>query len=225
MPCARSIALGVVMMLGWAAVGHAHERSVKGNTDRRFVKTTVVPTNASATKLDLGDLIHLNNPGLSKATFDQLEHTNARLSLKWPIGNQALSEGARVWTEGWLVHASCEKDDGDYHVQLALTAVNPTECLIVEVPDPDFLAANNPMKQTAAKVRAAIRQIYGGSPNGPPPRPIQVRVEGQLFLDAHHYSPTKPNGGGGGGRGKSHCGATNLWEVHPMTAVAPVPGN
>lgn len=213
-----TVVLANTILLGSPVYGA--ECSQKGNSDRRYVKTSV-PANADlgmATPFALDRFLQMPNPQINMETKQQLETTPVRLTLRGQ-----LVEGKIVFTEGMLVHASCEADDGDYHLQLALPS-GSGGCLIVEVPDPVFLAPRNPLRQISANVRQAVRNIYGGSkPNGAPPRSVIIHVEGQLFFDAHHYSFNKPRGGDGGGRGKAGCAAANLWEIHPITELHVVP--
>ena len=115
---------------------------------------------------------------------------------------------------GFLYRVRCQKD-GDYHLEIGSEAVRGSPCLIVEVPDPNQVS-NPKLKDDVIRVREAVEQldpsIFTGHPHIDP---VPVSITGQLFLDAPHLTHA---GVGGGGRGTGHC-ATNVWEIHPITAL------
>lgn len=173
------------------------------------IKTSIVAAASTATAVALSDLLALNNPAVTSTMRKQLE--TGRLARQQGM---AWKEGDMITTEGVLDLAKCNGDDDDYHIQIR-TADDPSSCLIVEVPNAQFVTQPG-LGPMVAKVRQTVRGIYSGKiPNGASPgREIRVRITGQLFYDSPHYQASHPQDGGG--RGKGTCKATNLWEIHPI---------
>ncbi|HVO80590.1 MAG TPA: hypothetical protein VMT28_07655 [Terriglobales bacterium] len=114
-------------------------------------------------------------------------------------------------------------EDGDYHIQIGETRDEREGCVIVEIPDPQFVDDAD-LKAKVTQARADVMKILklksvsdSGTCIAHPPR---VTVVGQLFWDSAH-SGSDP----GGGRGKKQCHqkAATLWEVHPVIAITAEP--
>lgn len=114
---------------------------------------------------------------------------------------------------GLTLGARCQKD-GDYYLEIGVTSTNRTHCLIVEAPDPGEIE-DEALKALVTRVRETLdtldEGIFSGAANT---RPVPVKITGQFFLDASHIGGADP----GGHRGTGHC-ATNVWEIHPVTAI------
>jgi hypothetical protein len=126
-----------------------------------------------------------------------------RLPQPIALGNEQFHEGDLVSVSGFVLKSTCEHDDGDFHIDLGSSA-NAATCLIVEVPNPAYIASP-PLRAAVAKAEIAAKSLSPGT---------RVTVSGQLFYDATHMSSTDP----GGGRGVGHC-ARSLWEVHPVFSI------
>ena len=115
-------------------------------------------------------------------------------------------------------------EDGDYHIQIGETRDEREGCVIVEIPDPDFVK-EAALKAKVTQARADVMKLLklstvsdSGTCIAHPPK---VTVVGQLFWDSAHSSSANP----GGGRGKKQCHqlAATLWEVHPVIAIVAEP--
>jgi hypothetical protein len=83
-----------------------------------------------------------------------------------------------------------------------------------EAPDPNQ-TSNASLKARLTEVRKTLGGFAEGIFTGKGQiAAVPVKVAGQLFLDAHQIGTGNP----GGGRGTEHC-ATNVWEIHPVTAI------
>jgi len=188
----------------------------KSALDRWSVKTTMPPAALSgpAQPVDLASLMKpTNNPPLTaddKAELDSARYIGD-LNLQDPSGKPVtVHEGDKVSFQGYMRNIGCDTD-GDYHVDIGLA--DPTQgCMIIEVPDPSVIQDPD-LHQRVLAARKAI-EAYQLPGHGGKPAQVKVTVEGELFLDAHHYSASRP----GGGRGSAMC-ATTIWELHPVTLM------
>lgn len=118
------------------------------------------------------------------------------------IGDVSVSEGQTVTTSGTVVASTCEKDDGDFHIDLGDGTAD--ECAVVEVPNPYYIR-NQQLSTLINKAEATAKSLQVGE---------HITVTGQLFYDTVHGGGSDP----GGGRGKGHC-AQSLWEIHPVFEI------
>jgi hypothetical protein len=131
----------------------------------------------------------------------QLDAT--RLPDAVALGNDEFHEGDIISVSGVVVSSVCEKDDGDFHIDLGDSDSADT-CAIVEVPNPAYIRPAS-LKSMVAAAEKIAKSLRPGD---------QITVSGQLFYDATHATSNDP----GGGRGKGHC-AQSLWEVHPVFEI------
>jgi hypothetical protein len=152
-------------------------------------------------------LVAAANPDeAAPSSFDALLSTQldaTRLPDAVALGNDEFHEGDVISVSGVVVSSVCEKDDGDFHIDLG-DAEDADTCAIVEVPNPAYIksASLKPMVTAAEKIAKSLK------PGD------QITVSGQLFYDATHATTNDP----GGGRGAGHC-AQSLWEVHPVFEI------
>lgn len=176
------------------------------------IKTSIPATVelASATAIDVQAVIDLSNPRLTPAQRADLQDNRLVHSVR--IDGHAFHEGDIVSVEGYLYRTKCEHD-GDYHVEIGSTPTRTAKgCLIVEIPDPDQIAAAD-LREAVTAARSALE----ADAHEWELDQQRVRVVGQLFLDESHAEATS----GGGGRGTARC-ARHLWEIHPVTGIAAV---
>ena len=115
-------------------------------------------------------------------------------------------------------------EDGDYHIQVGETRDEREGCVIVEIPDPNFVkeaALKAKVTQARADVLKLLKLSSVSDSGNCIAHPPKVTVVGQLFWDSAHSVSGNP----GGGRGKKQCHqlAATLWEVHPVIAIAAEP--
>ena len=212
----------------WSAV--AQDKKIGPGTDRWSIKTSAdlnqTPKRISISKLKA--LPPLFAPGVKD--LSRKEHE----TKVYPASIGGLREGQIVAVQHAYLQliareASYNKEhddyeDGDYHIQLGETRDERTGCVIVEIPDPQFVS-DPELKTKVANTRAAVLKLLkitqisdSGNCIAHPPR---VTVVGQLFWDSAHEGSENP----GGGRGKKQCQrqAATLWEVHPVVDVVPEP--
>lgn len=139
------------------------------------------------------------------------------------------SETFRVKLRCFVIAVKHE-DDNDLHVEVGGEPRWDTDHLVVEIPPgSDYCPARK------ALYRLILQDLHHTS--GPVPdrhifaTPVQVDVEGFLFLDGVHarqgtihYADAK---GKDAGRGMAPQGkerrVRGLWEIHPVIALTPVP--
>lgn len=126
--------------------------------------------------------------------------SNSRIPQPVEIGGRAFHEGDFISTTGVVRASTCEKDDGDFHVDLSASDSGP--CAVVEVPNPYYIGQAG-LKTRVADAEIKAKQLSVGE---------TITVAGQLFYDTAH------GGSPGGGRGVEKC-ATSLWEIHPVFAL------
>ena len=208
----------VVLVLASQQSLAAHVCNFAEGEDRWSIKTSV-PNGAldqTVQEIDLESLIDSTNPTLSKQQKTAIANRrwSGRLAASDKSGNHiSLKEGDMISVEGFLYRARCQKD-GDYHLEIGTTDKKGSPCLIVEAPDPDQVA-DSALKARVTDVRSMLDSLDPGIFTGSSKTiAVAVKVTGQFFLDAHHIGSGDP----GGGRGTKHC-ATNVWEIHSVTAI------
>jgi hypothetical protein len=210
-----ALSLGVLVLALTSQQGFARNCTYVEGEDRWTIKTSV-PNGAfggGVQEISLESLMDSANPQLSKNQKAAIAERrwSGRLTVSDKAGDDvALREGDMISVEGFLYHAGCHKD-GDYHLEIGtIDSKGSPHCWIVESPDPDQ-AQDAALKEHLVQVRQTldtIPNIFTGQTNVP------VKVTGQLFLDSFHIGRGDP----GGGRGTRKC-ATNIWEIHPVTAI------
>lgn len=207
-----AVAAGLVLA-ATAASASAHPE--EEGKERWAVKTAPADLTPPAAT-PIATLIGL--PNLSGVRHNDARYQAARIPTAFLVeGARApLFEGRAVATTGWL-HLVAAETDGDFHIQLSASPTSGSPCLIVEIPDPKFIA-DPVLKAQAVAARAWIAaQVFHG--HAPARRgsivktPVRVRVTGALFFDDSHV--------GDRARGKKGMKAGTLWELHPVTAIGP----
>lgn len=187
-----------------------------GDTHHRWQVKTALAADADparATAVRIEDLLALPDaPGVAKS---DPRYQTARIPE--PIGRLGLREGQLVTTRGWL-HLVAHPADDDYHLQLTASPTDGDHCLIVEIPDPDK-TADARLRPLVSAARTWVRDqaLHGDKPGKKGDEltpPIQVTVTGALFYDDAHVGEPP--------RGKRGQHAATLWEIHPVTSIAPV---
>ncbi len=194
----------VAIALPLSAAGQSAAR--KCGSDRRAIKTRYV-TGTPDHEYGVPEFLALSRPERSKK--------KGAYQARLIEGGQ---EGRVVSLRGWLHGAAFSADDSDYHVQISAAPDDCDQMVVVEIPD-DHCVYDKALAKPALKARRFIDRALGKSPTTSyrrPGRPVEVVVTGQLFYDLHHENAKDP----GGGRGKGHCKAGGLWEVHPVTMIA-----
>jgi len=179
------------------------------------IKTSMPDDPTVAAKpVDLASLLETPNPILNKQTLKEMR--TMRLAHSFEIqsggGTVSLQEGDKIRVSGHVIGAACDAD-GDIHLSMA--AGDSSQCLIVEVPDPDQVDDDG----LKALVNPARTVVLGYLNDGAPTS--EVTVEGQFFIDTDHLARAQMGRVGpdaGGGRGVGKC-AVNVWEVHPVTLI------
>lgn len=210
----------VLMLVGLAVANlpsRAEETCTFAEGEARWPIKTSVPAGAldtSPNPVDLDALIGLKNPPLTKNQTATLQNKRWSGAIRISSGTGTFHEGDIITVTGFLYRVRCQRD-GDFHLEIGIS--NDREnvaCLIVEIPDPKQIqdpklkAQIDTVRQHLQRVPASI---FGSHPTDPP---VRVQITGQLFLDATHIGHGAP----GGGRGTNGC-ATNVWELHPVTAL------
>jgi hypothetical protein len=192
---------------------------VKGE-DRWEVKTSVPDgaLNQTPREISLEAFMDTQNPPLTakqKQALADRRWAGRVIIADKDDNNMTLREGSMISVEGFLYRARCQKD-GDFHLEIGtVNRKGAAHCLIVEVPDPGQVKNNADLKARVTEVREKLDQLPSGIFTGKGNfRPVDVKITGQLFLDAHHIQRNDP----GGRRGTRHC-ATNAWEIHPVTGL------
>jgi len=192
--------------------GVANSCPFQSGVSRWSIKTSMPNPASAATDVDLASLmLSSNNPPLSKQDKSAIEHQRYGGDLRVAATNGngvTIHEGDKIRVLGYLQNIGCDPD-GDYHIDIA-TSESSAQCMIVEVSDPSQI--QDPGLLNLVQPARDIAEGYRST--GELPR-TPMAIEGQLFLDAFHYSTKQP----GGGRGKGYC-ATNVWEIHPITLIA-----
>jgi hypothetical protein len=154
--------------------------------------------------------------------------TTAFRSVRYPETPGAkFGEGAVVRTSGY-VRLVAGEPDGDFHIQLSVTADTFDNSLVVEVPkdDPAFVTDTGVSAAARTVRNFVMTQLKTGDPTGRVVRivgPAYVEVTGQLFFDAEHQAAMSK----GVYRGKSIAGqqlpSKTSWVIHPITRIAFAP--
>lgn len=130
-----------------------------------------------------------------------------RISDPVEIGDVTAYEGQTVTASGTVVASTCEKDDGDFHIDLG--SGSSDECAVVEVSNPYYIR-NAELRSKVNKAEGIAKGLRVGD---------HIAVIGQLFYDTAHGGNADP----GGRRGKGYC-ARSLWEIHPVFDIQTVEG-
>lgn len=189
-------------------------RTIKPGVERWAVKTSWKSgTTVAAKAIPFATFVALPN-------VDGVKHNDKRYNaatIPSSMTGTGPAEGSIVSVTGYLKLVALE-DDGDYHIQLTATPdAGDTDCIIVEVPNPDpTFVADTAFHPTFAAVREFVKTklLRGNEPSGTGnvlAHPTLVRVTGQLFYDDAHVG-TPP-------RGKKGMHSKTLWEVHPITRM------
>jgi hypothetical protein len=210
--------LSITLLLGLtvSSAAWARDCNFQNGEDRWSIKTSV-PRGAftkGVLEVDLEALIDSPNPTLSKQQKAAIANRRwaGRLLVSDKGGDDlSLKEGDMISVEGFLYRARCQKD-GDFHLEIGVTNKKSSHCLIVELPDPNQIA-DDVLRRSVVQAHQTLdgldKGIFSGTASAVP-----VKITGQFFVDAHHIGAGDP----GGGRGTKHC-ATNVWEIHPITAI------
>jgi hypothetical protein len=183
---------------------------------RWAIKTSVVSSKLShPKKIDYDTLASMEALNLTAA------EKKAYRSKLLPNDVSGFHEGDIVRVSGYLQVVGRE-DDGDYHLQLTSKKTGSTECIVVEIPNPDKdFVADEKLRTLVAVPREFLvtRTLKNKQPSTSGSRmihPPYVTVTGQLFYDGFHQ---------GEKRGTHNMTASSLWELHPVTkiAFAPIP--
>ncbi len=118
------------------------------------------------------------------------------------IGEVTAYEGQTVTASGTVVASTCEKDDGDFHLDLGPEGGG--ECVVAEVPNPYYIR-NKQLRGRVSLAEGTAKSLGVGD---------HITVTGQLFYDTAHGGGSDP----GGRRGKGRC-ARSLWEIHPVFEI------
>lgn len=125
----------VLAILLLATSGQVAARGIKPGVERWPIKTSVPAASdlAHANSVRYLDLVKLPDPDPPVGRNDH-RYQSARIP---PFPNDLnVKEGDIISTTGWL-HLVAGEDDGDYHIQLSDSPDSQSNCLIVEVPNPD----------------------------------------------------------------------------------------
>jgi hypothetical protein len=187
--------------------------------ERWAIKTSVY-ANAKHKKISLLDIIRLPAP---VSHFDKKFYEIERISDSVKYKGMYYKEGDMVTTKGFIHLVALERDknkrDGDYHIQVLPSCKWGDNCLIVEVPYPEFIKNDNALKEQITKARKFVCDVLlkgqhlntKASALSPA---IYVSITGQLFFDGTHL--------GGNPRGKQHpylkkpMKSYTCWEIHPV---------
>ena len=175
---------------------------------RWSIKTSVV-SGAAKKKATVDDLLSLVNP------VDRVAQAPANSRMAKTING--FKEGDIITITGWLLLVALEDDskkhrDGDFHIQIRNSPSWGDTCLIVEIPDSDFVSDPD-LKQKCAQTREFVvsRLLNGQQPTttgNKMTHPVFVTITGQLFFDGEHMN--------GPARGKKGMHSYTCWELHPV---------
>lgn len=203
------------LALSIAAAQHA----IHPGVERWPIKTSLPGPPGKAKTIALADLLSFGDPAINpKVNKNDHRFQSARIPA---FSNTLhLNEGDLITTTGWL-HLVAGETDGDYHIQISASPTDGSNCLIVEVPNPDpAFVADTSLRPAFENVRAFLKAKTLANKDPSPTgsvmaHPPFVTVTGQLFYDDSHVGDPP--------RGKKHMPAATLWEVHPVTAMAFAP--
>jgi hypothetical protein len=175
---------------------------------RWSIKTSVV-SGASKKQATVDQLLALANPVESRGEVP----ANSRMANT----GAGFKEGDIVTITGWLLLVALEDDskkhrDGDFHIQIRNSSEWGDSCLIIEIPDSDFVS-DPQLKKWCAQAREFVvnRLLNGQQPTttgNKMTHPVFVTITGQLFFDGEHMS--------GPPRGKRGMHSYTCWELHPV---------
>lgn len=181
---------------------------------RWAIKTSVVSSKLShPKKIDYDTLASMGDLNLSAA------EKQSHLKTLLPNDMSGFHEGDIVRVTGYLQVVGQEAD-GDFHLQLTSKKTGSTECIVVEIPNPDkdFVADANLRTLVAVPrdfiVTKTLKNKQPSSGGNKMIHPPYVTVTGQLFYDGFHQ---------GEKRGTHNMTASSLWELHPVTKIAFAP--
>ena len=197
------------------SVCHAQENLEPG-VYRWSIKTSLAP-GASQKNTTLDELLSLQNP--------VNDESDAPAKSRIPKMVNGFKEGDIITITGWLHLVALEDDpqnhnqDGDFHIQIRNSPVWGDTCLIVEIPDPDFVSDPN-LKQKCMQARQFVisnllNNQQPGTKGNKMVHPVFVSITGQLYFDAIHLK--------GIARGKEGMHSYTCWELHPVTDISFAP--
>lgn len=198
-----------IVLVTYALV--AQQRPIQPRQGRWEIKTSLAETADLAHPRDvtIDMLIELKEPLTGMSTY---EHQ------RFPQAAGAFQEGEVLTVQGWL-HLVAFEVDGDYHMQISASPESGDNCVIVEIPYPDFVRSK-PLALLVRQARDMVRQraLKGQEPSAGGnvlQHPMRVQVVGALFFDGSHV--------GDAPRGKKGMKAATKWELHPVTNVKFLP--
>jgi hypothetical protein len=190
-------------------------QSLEPGVYRWAIKTSVVSW-APKKKATLDALLSLDNPVSTRSQVP----ADSRMAKTV----DGLKEGDIITITGWLFLVALEDDpkkhrDGDFHIQIRNNPDWADSCLIVEIPDSDFVS-DPQLKQKCAQAREFVvsRLLNGKQPTtagNKMTHPVFVTITGQLFFDGEHMS--------GPPRGKRGMHSYTCWELHPVMNMSFAP--
>jgi hypothetical protein len=182
---------------------------------RWSIKTSVV-SGATTKSTTVDQLLSLANPVSARSQVP----ADSRMAKTV----DGLKEGDIITITGWLLLVALEDDskkhrDGDFHIQIRNSSAWGDTCLIVEIPDSDFVS-DPQLKQKCAQAREFVvsRLLNGKQPTttgNKMTHPVFVTITGQLFFDGEHMS--------GPPRGKRGMHSYTCWELHPVMDMSFAP--
>jgi hypothetical protein len=210
----------IACFISLCGTGNLWAQACNGPGKARWPIKVSVPSGANVDKgknVSLKDILALKDvPGVKK---DDPQYQDKRIPSD--ITPVQLHEGDIITIQGYLHLVATESDDCDYHIQVSLSPTDGNDCIIVEVPRPEY-APTPALRDHFQNVRSFILQklLNNKEPSGTGSvmqHPTYVSVTGQFFYDDFHVGDPP--------RGEKMMHAANLWEVHPITTIsfAPVP--
>lgn len=182
---------------------------------RWSIKTSVV-SGAPKKTTSLDALLSLDNPVSARSQVPADSRMTKTVN--------GFKEGDIITITGWLLLVALEDDskkhrDGDFHIQIRNSSEWGDSCLIVEIPDSDFVS-DPQLKQKCAQAREFVvsRLLAGQQPTtagNKMTHPVFVTITGQLFFDGEHMS--------GPPRGKKGMHSYTCWELHPVINMSFAP--
>jgi hypothetical protein len=203
----------ITLLLSVLTTGVVFCQTLEPGVDRWSIKTSII--SQTPKNISIATLLGFANPSCDGIG----QFSDTRMATN--IGATDFKEGDIVVTQGWLHLVALENSasthrDGDYHIQLSNSAESGDNCLIVEIPDPDFINdAALKAKCTAARAFVKTNLLNGQEPGtrgNIMQHQVYVQVRGQLFADLTHCKNNN--------RGKGGMHSANIWEIHPVTDIS-----
>jgi hypothetical protein len=223
------VAVALVFVTGLLLLSSSTDAAAKktaakstGTGHVRWEIKTSIPASANlaqAKVIDVPTMLSIKPPPGAKGHSRAMDHD------RYPAAPNAngLVEGDII-SGGWIHLIAAEKDDQDYHIQMAETADSQMRCLIVEVPRPTAAVVKDQrVRQAAEEVRRGLRDNALGGKTlqlgdvNLLSSPVFATVTGQFFYDDWHI--------GGSPRGKKGCKSSTIVEVHPIMTIEFPPGH